>query len=43
MYQVRCNLFHGSKSIESDTDIRIVHSSFLVLVGCLRMLGIEFS
>lgn len=40
IYQVRCNLFHGSKSLHSDIDTRIVLSSFSVLVHVLPMLDV---
>jgi hypothetical protein len=39
IYQVRCNLFHGSKSLHSDIDTQIVFNSFRVLVRVLSMLG----
>jgi hypothetical protein len=40
IYQVRCNLFHGSKSLHSDVDTQIVFNSFRVLVHVLPMLGL---
>ncbi len=40
IYQVRCNLFHGSKSLDSDIDTQIVFNAFRVLVRILIMLGI---
>jgi hypothetical protein len=40
IYQVRCNLFHGSKSLYSDIDTQIVCSAFRVLVRILPILGL---
>jgi hypothetical protein len=39
IYKVRCNLFHGEKSIHSEMDQIIVHSSYLVLVYFLIRVG----
>lgn len=38
MYQVRCNLFHGSKSIRIARDIALVKASSEILEGYLRVL-----
>ncbi len=38
MYQVRCNLFHGSKSIHSERDISLVRASAEILEGYLKAL-----
>lgn len=38
MYQVRCNLFHGSKSIYRDRDIALVRASAEILEGYLKAL-----
>jgi hypothetical protein len=40
IYQVRCNLFHGSKSLHSDVDTQIVFNSFRVLLHVLSMLDV---
>ena len=40
IYQVRCNLFHGSKSLQSDNDIQIIFCAFRVLAHILRILGL---
>lgn len=36
IYQVRCNLFHGEKSRNSDNDQAIVFAAYRVLVGFMR-------
>jgi len=42
IYRVRCNLFHGEKSIRSEMDQRIVGSAFRVLVPFFELvLGFE--
>lgn len=38
MYQVRCNLFHGSKSIYRERDIALVRASAEILEGYLKAL-----
>lgn len=38
MYQVRCNLFHGSKSIYCERDVALVRASAELLEGYLRVL-----
>jgi hypothetical protein len=40
IYQVRCNLFHGSKSLDSDIDTEIVFNAFRVLARILPMLDV---
>ena len=36
IYHVRCNLFHGSKSLREDRDIQLVRASSIILEGYLR-------
>lgn len=36
IYQVRCNLFHGSKSLQIDRDVELVRASSIILEGYLR-------
>ena len=36
IYQVRCNLFHGSKSLEKKRDIDLVRASSVLLEGYLK-------
>ena len=36
IYQVRCNLFHGSKSLEKKRDIDLVRASSVLLEGYLE-------
>jgi hypothetical protein len=36
IYQIRCNLFHGEKSVHSEMDKRLVSRAFHVLTGFLR-------
>jgi len=36
LYRVRCNLFHGEKAIDSETDIQIVNSAFKIIVYLFR-------
>ncbi len=36
IYQVRCNLFHGSKSLHVNRDIELVHASAEILEGYLK-------
>ena len=43
IYQVRCNLFHGSKSLRVDRDIELVRSSSRILAGYLKALLIDDS
>ena len=38
IYQVRCNLFHGSKSLRSERDLELVSASANILEGYLRVL-----
>lgn len=38
LYQIRCNLFHGSKSIRCDRDIKLVRISSVLLEGYLKAL-----
>lgn len=38
MYQVRCNLFHGSKSIYRERDVALVRASAEILEGYLKAL-----
>lgn len=38
IYQVRCNLFHGSKSLRIEHDRELVHSSAIILEGYLKEL-----
>ncbi len=38
LYQVRCNLFHGSKSFMIDRDIKLVKASSVILEGYLKHL-----
>lgn len=41
IYQVRCNLFHGSKSLYIERDIELVHSSATIMEGYLKALLID--
>ncbi len=36
IYHVRCNLFHGSKSLKIDRDVELVRASSIILEGYLR-------
>ena len=36
IYHVRCNLFHGSKSLNLDRDVELVRASSIILEGYLR-------
>lgn len=36
IYHVRCNLFHGSKSLVIDRDVDLVRASSIILEGYLR-------
>lgn len=36
IYQVRCNLFHGSKSLRIERDLELVHASAAIMEGYLR-------
>lgn len=36
IYQVRCNLFHGSKSLHNPRDLELVRSSSIILEGYLK-------
>ena len=36
IYHVRCNLFHGSKSLRIDRDVELVRASSIILEGYLR-------
>ena len=36
IYQVRCNLFHGSKSLHIERDVELVRSSAVILEGYLK-------
>ncbi len=38
MYQVRCNLFHGSKRIDDNRDKELVKSATVILKGYLEVL-----
>ena len=38
IYQVRCNLFHGSKRLRVQRDIELVRSSSIILEGYLKAL-----
>lgn len=40
IYRVRCNLFHGEKSMHSEMDTRIVRAAFKALIGFFRGAGI---
>ena len=42
LYKVRCNLFHGSKSIRNDRDIELVKASSVILEGYLNELLDEY-
>ena len=37
LYQVRCNLFHGSKSLRINRDIELVKYSAVILEGYLKV------
>lgn len=37
LYKVRCNLFHGSKSIHNPRDIKLVKASSVILEGYLKV------
>lgn len=37
MYQVRCNLFHGSKSLKVKKDLNLIHASSILLEGYLKV------
>lgn len=37
MYMVRCNLFHGSKSMRNSRDVKLVESSAVILEGYLNV------
>jgi hypothetical protein len=39
MYQVRCNLFHGEKSVVSDIDHQVVRWSVGILLPFLEAAG----
>lgn len=41
IYQVRCNLFHGLKSINNDRDIALVKASSIILEGYLKVFFID--
>lgn len=41
IYQVRCNLFHGSKRLHIQRDIELVRSSSIILEGYLKALLVE--
>ncbi len=36
MYQVRCNLFHGDKSLRIERDVRLIESSSVILENYLK-------
>lgn len=38
IYQVRCNLFHGSKSLRNDRDMKLVENSAIILKNYLHTL-----
>ena len=38
IYQVRCNLFHGSKSLHIDRDIQLVRAASIILENYLKAL-----
>jgi len=38
IYHVRCNLFHGSKSLRNDRDLKLVRSSAIIMEGYLEAL-----
>lgn len=38
IYQVRCNLFHGSKSLHIDRDLELVYSSAILMEGYMDAL-----
>jgi hypothetical protein len=38
LYRVRCNLFHGTKSVEGDMDREVVDSASAVLVPVVKQL-----
>lgn len=38
IYQVRCNLFHGSKSLHNPRDLELVRSSAIIMEGYLKAL-----
>ncbi|MEA4873405.1 MAG: hypothetical protein VB076_11435 [Synergistaceae bacterium] len=38
LYQVRCNLFHGSKSLHNPRDVDLVRASSVILEGYLCVL-----
>jgi hypothetical protein len=40
IYQVRCNLFHGSKSVHNLLDIKMVACAFKVLIRVLALLSL---
>jgi hypothetical protein len=40
LYRVRCNLFHGEKTLDSENDRRIVVAAYSVLRPTVRLLGL---
>ena len=43
IYQVRCNLFHGSKSLHNLRDIELIKASAVLMEGYLKVLLEEIS
>jgi len=40
LYRVRCNLFHGEKTLDSENDRSIVQGAYPILVETARLLGL---
>ena len=36
IYRVRCNLFHGSKSLQDERDLQLVYSSAVIMEGYMK-------